>query len=229
MIPMVSRKPYYRLAEVAARWSMTPSDIASFVLEGELVLSIAVSQLRVETGTHEVFDDKQRCAIPTGRRSHSGTLDLRRDDAWAALTVGSCGVTSFKAAADEYVDFVPDDDDGSLHVEAESLVIRRAEIDRFEAASGTFGCSPPWVAGDVVELPATGRGVQPTHDWEAFWVETCRTLYFEGVPETQAALIRRLQDWFDAAGKKVPDDSTLKKKLKPVWSLFKPEAARKSA
>jgi hypothetical protein len=46
------------------------------------------------------------------------------------------------------------------------------------------------------------------------------------VPPSQAALIRHLQQWFAAQERKVPDESTLKRKLKPLWEMVAPEARR---
>jgi hypothetical protein len=35
-----------------------------------------------------------------------------------------------------------------------------------------------------------------------------------------------MQDWFAGQGRKVPDESTLKRKLKPLWQIFASEAQR---
>ena len=73
------------------------------------------------------------------------------------------------------------------------------------------------------------RGAQTVHDWDACWLEIARLFYFEGVLESQAALIRHLQDWFGQRGKAVPDDSTLKKKYRDLWRVFAPEAKKRKA
>ena len=59
-------------------------------------------------------------------------------------------------------------------------------------------------------------------------LEVFRVIYFEGVPESKAALIRHVQKWFGDQGLKVPDESTLQKRLKNIWAMFAPEARRKA-
>lgn len=46
----------------------------------------------------------------------------------------------------------------------------------------------------------------------------------DGLPNTQNELVGRMADWFDTHHKKAPDESTIKKKLKPLWrQLAKPD------
>ena len=68
----------------------------------------------------------------------------------------------------------------------------------------------------------------PKYDWDAFWREVSRSILFGGVPESQAAFVRRMVDWFDSRGEH-PDPSTIKKKLSPLWRDIAPEAERKIA
>ena len=63
-------------------------------------------------------------------------------------------------------------------------------------------------------MPGLPRlGALRTHDWDACMLEVFRLFYFEGVPESKAAPIRHVQAWFAGRGQKVPDESTLQKKL----------------
>jgi len=45
----------------------------------------------------------------------------------------------------------------------------------------------------------------------------------EGVPATQVEFVSRMSDWFSAQGQTCPDDSTIKKKLKPLWQRLRQE------
>jgi hypothetical protein len=56
-----------------------------------------------------------------------------------------------------------------------------------------------------------------------------RAVYFEGVPPSFGALIRHIQAWYGAKGGRVPDESTLKRRLKKFWTVFGPEAQDKEA
>ena len=132
------RKPFYGLAEICARWSLQEADIASYVLEGELTLSIPVAGLRVDTFEDEEDCDGRHFRIPTGTRSITGTMDLSRVDAWTVMQHASQPVAYFYGAAPgEYFD-LPDQDDqpGALVVERQALVVRRAEMERFEELHG---------------------------------------------------------------------------------------------
>jgi hypothetical protein len=40
-------------------------------------------------------------------------------------------------------------------------------------------------------------------------------------------LIRHMQAWFAQRGDKVPDESTLKRRLRDIWVTFRPEAKQR--
>ena len=42
-------------------------------------------------------------------------------------------------------------------------------------------------------------------------------IFLDGLPETQAELVQQVAVWLEAQGKMVPDDSTIKKKIRPLW------------
>jgi hypothetical protein len=225
---LVPRKPFYRVAELCKRWSMAPTDIAAFVLADELTQSIAVSQLPVEEGIYEEVDDSHRCAITTGRRWFSGTLDLRRDDAWAALIVGSAGVSSFKAPPGEYIEYTPTDDDAPLHVEAERLVVRRAELERFEAeqaaAAAAAMTSPAQPAAETEN--GRHRGPPRKYDVDGFWRHICWIIFDQGLPAKQIDMVRQMREWFEArlGIGNGPDESWIRKKIAPLWRDIQPDS-----
>lgn len=230
MAARMHRKPFYRLEELCERWGMSIGDIAAFAIAKELVVSIATAGVMVEEGIIDAEADGFPRRVPAGIFIRSGLIDLDGNDAWVVLQRGSHQIERLPAAPGEYFrlcmsDGMPD----SVEVSVQDLVVRHAERERFEVAQELPDRLQDPVPSALVALPPRPRGVQATHDWEACWVETCRTLYFDGVPESLSALVRRLQDWFAAQGRKVPDESTLKKKLKALWQVFAPEAERKSA
>jgi hypothetical protein len=213
-------KPFYRMEEICQRWGMTLVDLEAFVFAGELTLSVQVVDLAIEQGLLEPSPDGSLCRLSQGTEYVTGLFDLRAADASRVLRRGKDQVRQFAAKRGEYVYVAPPDGEWSwVDVERKDLVVRHAERERFEAA---HQLAQPTIR----ELSARPRGAQPTHNWDAFWIETCRLLFFDGVPPSQAALIRHLQAWFAAQGKKVPDESTLKRKLKPLWELVAPEARR---
>ncbi len=228
-------KPFYQLAEICARWNIGEHDLAAFVLAGELTLSTTVAGLRVIHGTIEEIDLNHWEKFPMGHRYIIGTVDLQRDDAWTVLREGSHVVNRFKAPDHEYLAVDDNRWINGFNVCRDDLVIGRAEIDR-------FGAAHPRLAAIADRRDGTGPGANlcdgpddmrwtprpgaPTkYDWDAFWVEVCRRIHDEGLPETQGQLIRLMLDWFDETGCRTPDASTLKKKARPLWQKIAPGAA----
>jgi len=60
------------------------------------------------------------------------------------------------------------------------------------------------------------------------WVELCAMIFLDGLPETQAELVQQVATWLEAQGKPVPDDSTIKKKIRPLWQRLRPGAGRQA-
>ena len=102
--------------------------------------------------------------------------------------------------------------DGEGHtVQRDDLVIRRAELERFEHAQGITQRPEP----------AAQRGAPVRFDWDRFWIEVCRVVHEDGLPRTQSELISRMSAWFDRNEPSSPDESTIKKKLKPLWHTIR--------
>jgi hypothetical protein len=227
---LIVRKPHYSLDEVCSRWEISVSDVAGFVIERELTLSVIVAGVRVEHGSFEMVDDDNWYPIPEGFRNLTGAVGLHYQDAWRVITDGSYEVDSFKAEPNRYLSLPERDGGTNLFAVCRSmLLVRRAELERFEAAQEHAKVS---AANETPSLTMTAisahRGATPKFDWDAFWREVARSILFDGVPESQAALVRRMETWFEHHGGS-PDTSTIKKKLSPLWREIAPEAERKHA
>jgi hypothetical protein len=94
------------------------------------------------------------------------------------------------------------------------LVIAHEELIRFEKAN-------PALEGQIKALEVNRRGAPSKYDWDDIWVELCAMIFLEGIPETQAELVQHVAAWLEAQGKRVPDDSTIKKKIKPLWQRLR--------
>lgn len=202
------RKPYYHLDEALMRWDMTERDITAFVLEDELTISATVAGLRVQYGSIEEVDAGEFVRMPEGQRYLIGTVDIHRDDAWRILREGSQSIRSLKAPQGTFQEI--HDDEHVIH--RDDLVICRAEMERFEKVLG------------VTPAPETQgrRGAPQRFDWDSFWIEVCRIVHEDGIPLTQSELVRRMNEWFDTHDRASPDESTVKKKLKPLWHTLRP-------
>lgn len=220
------RKPFYDLDEICRRWGMTAKDIAAFALSSELQLSVAVARLPVTVGIWDQTPDGDWFQIPSGRKLINGLVDLLPEDAWWAIQQGTQTIQRLKAPDGEYIE--PDSLNESgfvLTVAANDIAVSHAELERFQDLHGL--AQPPAISGNISAIFASTmpRGAVPRFDWDGFWREVARSLLFEGVPESQAALVRRMEIWF-AARNQQPDTSTLKKKLSPLWREVASEAER---
>lgn len=221
------RKPFYRLDELCDRWDLTHHDFAAFVLAGELTASVIVIGVMVEYGTYEEVNPAQMCRMPYEYKTVTGPADLEPIDAWRLITEERQSITRFKAEGSEYAIIEDRNYDDGLRLLRDDIVIRLHEVERFEKVHGL--ATPVVIAPAPIPTPAqTPRGVASRYDWDAFWIEVCRSTYSDGLPGSQADLVRRMRDWFETTGS-VPDDSTIKKKLSPLWRALHAVDLRQSA
>jgi hypothetical protein len=213
------RKPFYRLDEICARWQMSESDIASYVVTGEVAIGVVLGGLQLEYGAYEQRPGVGCVRVPLGVRQHTGPIDLLPSDAWHVIEEGQRKVSRFRADPDHYLELAGErGSDAAFLVRRTSLALTHAEVVRFEEANGI---------APLLAVPSDGmprRGAPPQFDWDDFWVEVCHTVYVDGVPESQGALVRRMDQWFAERVAKPPATSTLKKKLIPLWRRISPEA-----
>ena len=223
MAGLILRKPCYGVAELCQRWDVSELDIANFALLGELTFSATVTNLPIEEGTFEEVGEGQWAEIPDNYRRVSGTLDLTAENAWTGLTQGWVDVHAFKAPKGHYVCVRPlADEDGDHRIARERLVVRHEELLRFEAAQAEPTPTPAPTPAEVVRTSV--RGALPQYDWDAFWCEAAASLHADGIPGSQAEMIRRMEAWFAARGQ-FPDKTTIRRKVSLLWRRIHQEAA----
>ena len=217
------KKVFYQIDEVCERLGLSLLDMAVLVSEGRIQLCATVGRLLVEDGHYEVALDDSLTSIPRDRRYVKGLADLRPEDAWYVLRAGSQMI--FWLAADDgcYQRLISTtDDDRGYTVIRDEVGVRHEELARYAAIEEALDTI-------AVGAKAGGRGSQPTYDWDAARLEACRLIYFEGVPDSFGALIRHVQGWFAEKGGRVPDESTMKRRLRDVWAMFGLEAKQTAA
>ncbi|PWS35174.1 hypothetical protein DFH01_22985 [Falsiroseomonas bella] len=232
MSRMISRKPYYALAEVCERWSVSMAGITAYALEGELVVSIAVGGLPFAVSDIEHEEDGRPFPIPCGKRWHVGTIDLHRVEAFAVLENGEAAVCRFLSSKGELLEPLSDKDERAhILVRRDILVVRHAELERFEASHAT---APPLDAS-VRSLAAPerrrGRGAPVKYDWEGVLSEVVVIVNDEGVPATQEEMMGKMRDWFakTQGPDNVPCDSSIRTRVRRFWDRIKPDVGRPSA
>lgn len=204
---------FFTLAEVYDRWEIKPIHVAAWVLEGKLTVSTGFAGIRAEIGYYEQIDDEQWQRMPEGRTALTGIFDLSSNDAWLAMRNGQHVLN--KGVPDQpngYIDLDPDNTGTGVTVAVADLLVRRSEVERFEAEIGISR------ARTFEKMTVrSGPGAPPRFAWDDFWIEACRRVHDDGLPATQAEMIRDLLDWFADEGLDVPDRSTVKKRISRLW------------
>lgn len=217
------KKVFYQIDEVCERLGLSLLDMSVLVSERKIQLCTAVAGLLVEDGHYEVALDGDHAPVPDDRSCVQGLVDLKPDDAWYVLRHGSQTIFWLAAEPGCYRRLVStSEEDRGYTVIRDEVGVRHEEFARYAAIEEAL---------DDVALGTKGggRGSQPVYDWDAARLEACRLIYFEGVPDSFGALIRHVQGWFAEKGGRVPDESTLKRRLRDVWAIFGSEAKRKAA
>jgi hypothetical protein len=81
---------------------------------------------------------------------------------------------------------------------------------------------PTFVAPAELESRSTKRhaGGRPvTYDWESVLIHVASFIHENGLPKTQAELVRVMQDWFNERGD-IPAESEIKKRARLVLQAF---------
>jgi len=212
------QKPFYHIDEILERWDMSERDVMSFVLSGSLTVSATVAGLRVTCGICRTSATGVIDRIASSHRYIIGIVPLQPSDGWRVLRQGEFAVTTLKAPADEFAT-IDDAAGNNQHVVGKAdLVIAHDELARFEKVI-------PELAAEAKQATQPRRGAPSKYDWDDIWVELCAMIFLEGIPETQAELVQHVAAWLEAQGKRVPDDSTIKKKIKPLWQRLRMEQA----
>lgn len=209
------KKPFYEIEEVLERWQMTRQDILAFVLSDQLTISITAAGLPITYGHYEEIDAGEYARIPIGCKWVIGTIDLQPADAWQTMRYGKTTVKHFRSEKDSFQEISETRALDGHAIATHDLVVTRAEVERFERQQ-MMSFQP------IIEKR---RGARQRYDWESFYIEAAVVVYAEGVPETQVEFVSRMSDWFSAQGQTCPDDSTIKKKLKPLWQRLRQEDA----
>ena len=150
-------RSYFHLSELARRWDASMSDIACYVIDGLLEVSIMTIGVVVETGTFEV-DDHGLLRLPEGETVLNGPQAIVASDLWPVLRHGSGQIARFKPATPHrYVELA--NRQGAIRITIDDLLVTSLERDRFERACGMGPGEPLAIASHnavplVAEHPA---------------------------------------------------------------------------
>ena len=207
------QKRWFRMAEVAERWSVKPADLEDYALDEMLQLSVFVVDLPAEYGSWEgrtMGEDPciQDLPILNGPQSllRSSLLDIFRD--------GQAEVRAFRTERPNTYLHIRSDVPPMV-VRRDDLIVTRAERDRFEREHGSVSTPDNLLVAEFVHNEDFTK-VRVAGEWHSFGPK-------------QAAVLRRLRlacetdhPWRDGKGLLCDVGSTTLRladlfKRRPVW------------
>lgn len=200
-------RSFHTILEISIKWSVLPADVIGWAIDGHFDISMALPP--VQAGGHPragLVHIDPADVLPLFRRDGSGPRAV--------------AIRRFRLPDGEEQDWqwIGEPAEGVQATAADILLTRR-ESDRFEKDHGVG--APLLNAPEAGERPPArrraGPGAPARYDWDAFYCAMIRRVHDEGVPETQTALVRDMQDWFDNQADTPPDESTIRRKVQAVW------------
>ncbi|MCP4243918.1 MAG: hypothetical protein GY772_25480 [bacterium] len=187
-------RAFFTIFEAAARWGASPKDIIGWAADGRLKLLAGISYAKA------------------GEDILSGIMELSPVDVIPALRPTSIQQGIFHARRLRPVEgqnaewtFITHPEAG-IEIHLSDVQMTAATVDAFERDCGL--------------LRTSGSGQGSRYDWEAMYIAVAKRLYAEGIPESRRAFAREMQEWFIQShpDAEAPDESTIRKKLMPVWT-----------
>lgn len=193
------QRALYTIHETAARWGCTVYDIAGWA---------GIGTLKIVTGIPPVACGDQRAG---------GLVEIQAMDIVPIFR--NCGTGPQTAQllrvrqldSDEWLHI--DEPESGVTVSVGDVMILGEDVRRFEETHDLFG---------RIEEGA-GLGDDGDYDWAAMRIEITRRVYEQGLPASQAAWVRELQDWFSdrSVDGSFPDERSIRRRLRPVLIALK--------
>lgn len=186
-------RAFYTLFEAAARWGCTPADITEWATQGYYRLLVSIPFARSGGSTFAgLMEVNPPDLLPVFRRDGSG--DQR------------CHIHRIKPADKPESEWVFVDPENPVEVSQKDILISFKDAEQFEIDCELRPKAPA----------AEGKAL---YDWDGMFGYVCKRIHNEGRPENLQELVNEVQDWFQrqSDGKKMPDASTIRKRLNPLW------------
>ena len=188
---------FFTLHETAARWGCTIADIAGWVCDGKLDILTGIP------------------AVTCGSERVSGKVTISPMDILPMFRRCGTGPTVVKlmrikpARAEDWI-YITEPHDG-VAVSIADLQITGQEVLRFEEEH------------DLLRRVGGGAGSVSPYDWDGMYLTVIRRVHEKGLPATQTEFVAELQDWFAevAQNGEVPDESTIRRRLRPIWRALR--------
>jgi len=162
-MPLPQRR-WYRIADVAKRWSMVLADIEDYALDEMLQLSVFVVDIPVEPNGWELGYDNVRS--PQGMLFVNGPQPLQRASLLEIFRAGHAEVRSFRTDRPNQCIYLKSGAPPVI-VRREDLILTREERDRFERAHALTIEPAKAVPSDVWHSEDFSR-VRVANEWHDF-------------------------------------------------------------
>ena len=190
-------RAFFTLHETASRWGCTIADIAGWASEGkfDIVTGIPLAICDAEKVSGKIILSPMDM-LPLFRRSGTGPTAIK--------------LLRVKPEPGRDWAYVTEPADG-VEVSIADLLISGQDVLRFEDDY------------DLLRRIGGGTGSLSPYDWEGMYVTMIKRIHEQGLPATQAELIGELQEWFTdvAENGEVPDESTIRRRLRPFWRALR--------
>ena len=201
-------KLFYPICETANRWSVSPIDIVGWAIDGRITLSTALPLVEAKQG-----------------RPVEGLVEISGQDVFDLFDAGTnkkstVRIQRFRRRPGARWEKIVTPVDG-VPLKPSGVIIARTEAERFERDHGIFGHhtendQPPAKACDG---PIGQSGAPARYNWNAFAGAVARRVHDEGMPASQGELVRDMLEWFAASGR-VPDESTVRRRVQALWPVL---------
>lgn len=200
-IPVMPLPPiaFYSIYEISARWGCHPADVVGWAAAGHLQVLAGIAQVHCGDETVAGLVEVPIAELmPMFRRYGPSDEHARLK---RVLPPGSKTWLN-----------VTDPVDG-LSIRSSDLLLAAGAVQLFEEER------------DLLRRPAATKGSSPRYEWDAMYAWLFWFAHEKGLPETKAALVALVQEWFvqNSRSGEVPDESTIRKRLEALWRKLRGE------
>lgn len=110
--------------------------------------------------------------------------------------------------------------EGSYGGPSNLCVLNDRTFQNFISGQLTDPKPPGSTAAKPRQYSASGGGRPNKFPWDDVWIEACRYIHYNGLPDVPAELMKHLQQWCEDRLDEQPSDSTLKPKLRKLYTAL---------
>lgn len=190
---------FYSIYEISVRWGCHPADVAGWAAAGYLQVLAGIPPVKCDGQTIAGLVEVPIAELLPMFRRIGPSEDICRlqrvkpKDGKDWLTVDCPAI--------------------GIPIRSTDLLLAAETLQQFEEER------------DLMRRPRANIGSDPRYLWDHMNIWLTAHLFENGLPESQTALVALAQDWFvqNSAKGDSPEESTIRKRLAPLWRKLKGE------